>query len=289
MSGADEPVRLHAAGSISAEVALARLILGGLDPDTLAARIRECGNTELARIANERRGRLRQLRALLNSSGLDHARAETDAATALATIRAGFDRAVALSPEASVAAYSLGDSTLLAEATDEIVGWIAALNLVGPETDVLDFGCGIGRVAALLAPRVRSVLGLDLSPGMIKEARRRAGAGNLRFATTTGTDLADQPDAAFGLVLSVDSFPYVVQAGPECVRRHMADFARILRPGGTLAMLNLSYRGLAHDADDARAWAASHALTLEQAGSLPFTLWDGRAFLWRRPDSRHGG
>ena len=36
--------------------------------------------------------------------------------------------------------------------------------------------------------------------------------------------------------------------------------------------------------DDARAWAAPHALTLVQAGSLPFTLWDGRAFLWRRPD-----
>ncbi len=62
----------------------------------------------------------------------------------------------------------------------------------------------------------------------------------------------------------------------------MADFARLLRPGGALAILNLSYRDPATDRADARAWAAPHGLTLLQAGETPFALWDGRAFLWRR-------
>ena len=83
-----------------------------------------------------------------------------------------------------MAAYSLGDTAVLAAATDEIVAWLVAMDLIGPDSDVLDFGCGIGRIAAAVAPRVRSVIGLDLSPGMIAEARRRPGAGNLRFATT---------------------------------------------------------------------------------------------------------
>ncbi len=282
MTDSDGPIGLHATGSISAEVALARLILDGFDPDSLPDRIRNAGNPELARIAAERQTGLRQLRALLDLSGLDHTPAEAGAALALTTIRAGFDRAVALSPEASVAAYSLGDTALLAAATDEIIAWLAAMDLIGPDSDVLDFGCGIGRVAAALAPRVRSVVGLDLSPGMIAEAQRRSGARNLRFATTAGEDLAEQPDAAFDLVLAVDSLPYVVQAGPECAGRHMADFARILRRGGALAVLNLSYRDPAHDREDARAWAALHGLALVQAGTAPFALWDGRAFLWLR-------
>ena len=84
-----------------------------------------------------------------------------------------FDRAVALSPEASVAAYSLGDAGVLDRATAELLAWLNEERLLGLEKDVLDLGCGIGRVALAIAPRARSVLGLDVSPGMIDEAQRR--------------------------------------------------------------------------------------------------------------------
>ena len=76
------------------------------------------------------------------------------------------------SPEASVALYSLGDPAILAAATEEIVAWLVAERLLPADADVLDLGCGIGRVGGV-APRCRSVLGLDVSAGMVAEATRR--------------------------------------------------------------------------------------------------------------------
>lgn len=117
---------------------------------------------------------------------------------------------------------------------------------------------------------------------MVAEARRRhASLANARFETTPGTDLAALPMAGFNLVLAVDSFPYIVQAGLAPV--HVAGAARALRPGGALAVLNLSYgRGIEADRADAAAWATAHGLTLEQAGTRPFALWDGAAWVLRR-------
>ena len=151
--------------------------------------------------------------------------------------------------------------------------------------DVLDLGCGIGRIAAALAPQAASVLGLDVSPRMVAEARRRhPGLRDLRFAVTSGTGLAALPDAAHDLVLVVDAFPYLLQAGDDVARQHVADIARILRPGGRWAVLNLSY-GPDPEDDAARVsgWAAAHGLRRERADAFPFRLWDARAFVYARP------
>ena len=202
----------------------------------------------------------------------------------MARIAAFFDRAVAHSPEASVALYSLGDPVILAAATDEIVAWLEAQGLLRPGMDVLDLGCGFGRAAAVLAPRCRSVLGLDVSPGMVAEARRRhAALANVRFAPTSGQSLAALPDAAFDLVLAIDSFPYIVQTGAATADLHAAGAARILRPGGALCILNLSYRDdPVQDRADAARWAGAHGFTLAVADLAPFRLWDGSAYVLRR-------
>ena len=83
------------------------------------------------------------------------------------------------------------------------------------------------------------------------------------------------------LVLAVDSFPYIVRLGQAVVARHVAGAVRALRPGGALVVLNLSYDGDA--TAEARRWAAAHGLVLEVAGERPFALWDGRAYVLRRP------
>ena len=286
---AEEALRLCLSGRLSPEVALARLVLAGLSPANIEASVAAlpggCGRA-LARLHREHRGGLDALRAMLAESGLDHAAATAEAPeAAVARVAAAFDRAVAVAPEASVAAYSLNDPAVLAAATAEIVDWLAAEALIGPDRDVLDLGCGTGRVAAALAPRCRSVLGLDASPGMVAEARRRhGGAANLRFETTPGTDLSALAAASFDLLLAVDSFPYLVQAGGAVADRHLVGAARALRRGGAFAILNLSYRGdpEADRADTAR-WAAAGGWTVAADGAAPFALWDGAAFLLRRP------
>ena len=60
------------------------------------------------------------------------------------------------------------------------------------DRDVLDIGTGTGRLALIIAPLARSVLGLDPDPEGIREARaeaRRRGLRNVRFAVSTAQDL----------------------------------------------------------------------------------------------------
>ncbi len=269
-----DALSLCLAGRISAPVALARLILGGTAPGDIATRLA----VEPGAAAEALRGLLADRDGLgrLAEVGacIDHGATGPGALTAF---RDGFDRAAVISPEAGVAAYSLGDPELLRVATDELVSWLAARALL--HGNVLDLGCGIGRVVAALAPHADAVLGLDIAPAMIAEARRRHGA-SARFATTDGAGLA-LPENAFDLILAVDSFPYLVQA--EVADRHVADAGRVLRPGGALAIFNLSYRGLEADRADARRWAVLHGLNIACAGEQPFQLWDGRAFLLLKP------
>jgi SAM-dependent methyltransferase len=284
----DQPIKDCLAARISPEVAVARMLLAGVATDGIVAALArqrpgaaDARWTAMAQLVDGRDAMLNRLAAEVAATGTQHDASGEDG---LARIAAFFDRAVAHSPEASVALYSLGDPAILAQATTEIVAWLHANRLLHAEADVLDLGCGIGRIAAALAPLCRSVLGLDVSAGMVAEARKRnAALPNVRFDQTAGRDLDALPGTAFDLVLAVDSFPYMVQAGPDVVGRHVSGAARVLRPGGALAVLNFSYRGdRAADRADAAALATAHGFALEQDGAKPFGVWDGTAFVLRR-------
>ena len=59
-------------------------------------------------------------------------------------------------------------------------------------TDVLDIGTGTGRLAWIIAPIARSVVGIDPDPEGIRAARREArrrGLRNVRFEVSTAQDL----------------------------------------------------------------------------------------------------
>lgn len=196
-----------------------------------------------------------------------------------------FDLLSAASPEASVALYALGSAELLAAATEEIVDLMQRLSLLDPAQDVLDLGCGIGRFLAPLALRSRRVLGLDLSAGMVAEARRRCGQiGNVQIEQTKGRDLSLVPNASCNLVLAVDVFPYLVQAGVCFAERHLTEFERVLRPGGAALILNYSYRGdLEADRRDLSKGATELGLSIGRNGTSDLALWDGTTFLLRKP------
>lgn len=212
-----------------------------------------------------------------------HHHPETPAA-ALRYWAAAFDRAAALSPEASVALYSLGSATLLAVATQETVAFMERLGLLGPDRDALDLGCGIGRFLVALAPRLRSVVGLDISAGMVAEATRRtAGLANVRVAQSEG-DLTGVADRSLDLVLAADVFPYLVQAGGTLAADHVGSFGRVLRPGGGALILNYAYT---LDLDSSRqaleTLAGGAGLHLLRASTGDVPSWDAAAFLLLRP------
>lgn len=272
-------------GRISPQIAVAHFLFVGARTAEIEAAIDACPpHPRLDQLRTLLQGRAEQLDALsaqVVASSADHNAFGATPAEGIARIAGFFDRAVRTSPEASVALYSLGDPAILAQATAEIVSWLEGHDLLHPGADVLDLGCGFGRVSEALSPRCRSVLGLDVSAGMIAEARRRFGhLANLRFAQTAGQDLAQLDAAAFDLVLAIDSFPYLVQAG--LVAPHLADARRVLRPHGAVVILNLSYEGDAHDAEQAASWADAFGFHLAVADPAPFRLWDGSAYVLRR-------
>lgn len=59
------------------------------------------------------------------------------------------------------------------------------LELKGDEV-VLDFGCGSGRFSYWMAPKVKKVLGLEITPEMIDLAERNRTAENVEFLLYDG-------------------------------------------------------------------------------------------------------
>jgi SAM-dependent methyltransferase len=275
------------AGRISPEVAVARLVLAGMSAAGIVAALEGIAGPAvdaMRALVAARMGAVDALAAEVRETAQDH-----DASAGIARIASFFDRAVQHSPEASVALYSLGDPAILAAATEEIVVWLSAHRLLPQDADVLDLGCGIGRIAAALAGRCRHVLAVDVSAGMVAEAARRlAAVPNVLVRATGGEDLDWLEAGAFDLVVAVDSFPYIVQAGLG--QRHVQGAARALRPGGHLCLLNLSYRDdLAADRADTAAWATASGMQVIVNGVRPFRLWDGAAFVLARDEVRVTG
>jgi SAM-dependent methyltransferase len=99
---------------------------------------------------------------------------------------------------------------------------------------------------------------------------------------SSGRDLAMFPDGSFDLVLAVDSFPYLHLSG--IAGPMFAEAARLLAPGGSLAILNYSYRDdFEADRQDLDRLAQAHGLDVVRRGTRDFVLWDGASFVLRRP------
>jgi SAM-dependent methyltransferase len=261
------------------------------EPSSVLSQLRSLASNEpesdashdLLRLAERHAATLMQVRLLAERGLID-----IEGARGVAGIRRLFDHAVAVAPEASVALYSLGSPDILERATEEIVIRLAAWDLLGKDRAALDIGCGIGRLERALAARLGSITGIDVSQGMIDEARRRCeGLANVGLRVCTGHDLAELALDPVDLVLAVDVFPYLVAAGWEIADRHVRDAARILRPGGSLAIFNFSYRG-DHEADraDVAGLASRHGFRIQRHGAHDFTLWDGVTYLLTREADR---
>ena len=104
----------------------------------------------------------------------------------------------------------------------------------GPDARCLDLGCGPGRLALDLAPRVREAIGVDSSTPMIAHATARAnalGLPNVRFLEALASALPF-PDGDFDLVVASNLLFHL--SDPATALR---EAARVLRPGGRLALL----------------------------------------------------
>ncbi|MEU8243884.1 class I SAM-dependent methyltransferase [Actinoplanes missouriensis] len=103
--------------------------------------------------------------------------------------------------------------------------------------DVLDIGTGSGHVAMSVAGLGHRVTGIDLSEGMLEQARRHAAevtnAPDFRLGDAVAPDF---PDASFDAVVG----RYVTWTLRE-PGTAVANWIRLLRPGGLVAMVDSTW------------------------------------------------
>jgi ubiquinone/menaquinone biosynthesis C-methylase UbiE len=106
---------------------------------------------------------------------------------------------------------------------------------VGPGSDVLEVGCGTGQLTEGLARRGFRLTAIDIGASMIAGARRRVTGSAVSFQVVSFEDFA-AADASVDLIISGTAWHWV---DPEVKYRKSA---RLLRPGGWLALLSTGER-----------------------------------------------
>ena len=108
-----------------------------------------------------------------------------------------------------------------------------ALNDIEIQQDsALDFGCGVGRLTQALAQHFESVCGVDISPTMIENANRlNQFPAKCTYHVNAEQNLMLFEDKRFSFVYSNMVLQHM---SPDFAREYLAEFGRILRPGGLL-------------------------------------------------------
>lgn len=140
--------------------------------------------------------------------------------------------------------FNTSQAARATESLDELI------TVAGPERHErwLEAACGPGLISRRLAPLVREVHGIDLTPAMVEVARReaaRAGVGNARFslgdATATGLAAGSFDGAVARFALHHLPVP----------GRLFEELARVVLPGGKVVLAD----HLADERAEALAWS----------------------------------
>ena len=103
---------------------------------------------------------------------------------------------------------------------------------------ILDAGCGTGRMSRYLADRGCDVEGVDLSPGMVEQARRAQ--PDLTFDVAPLTALPHDDDTFDGVMLWYST----IHTPPTGQPAIYGEAVRVLRPGGHLLVAFQSGQGV---------------------------------------------
>lgn len=107
---------------------------------------------------------------------------------------------------------------------------IAALGLKIQRDRAMDFGCSVGRLSQAMCNEFAEVVGVDISSTMIDRANEyNKFGGQCQYRINTTDDLAQFEDSSFDFVYSYISLQH---SPPEASSKYIAEFFRILRPGG---------------------------------------------------------
>lgn len=108
---------------------------------------------------------------------------------------------------------------------------IVHLGELTPDGIFLDLGCGIGRIARHISPRVGQYWGIDVSEHMIERARaEHVNYDNVSFVVGNGVDLGEFGSNTFDYVFTCLLFQHIF---PLNTISYIKEVYRVLKEGGT--------------------------------------------------------
>lgn len=114
--------------------------------------------------------------------------------------------------------------------------WLMLLGELIPEKEqnILDVGTGTGFLALLLTEQGHHCRGVDLSPGMLKEAKKKAHAMHLEVDFQQGdAEKLEEESGAYDVVVN----RHILWTMPH-PRQAVKEWARVLKPGGRLIVID---------------------------------------------------
>lgn len=115
--------------------------------------------------------------------------------------------------------------------------WLLVLNVANraglpARSVVVEIGCGLGRLTRLAAADFDRVIGLDVSPEMLRQARIQANAANISYELVGSDGRIPSGAESIDLVYAWTVFRHMSK---EMFGRYLDEARRVLKPGGCLA------------------------------------------------------
>ncbi|MDX6667890.1 MAG: hypothetical protein QOK04_1270 [Solirubrobacteraceae bacterium] len=126
---------------------------------------------------------------------------------------------------------------------DELLDSVGAKVL--PTDEVVDIGCGVGRLTRVLAQRGASARAIDVSPEMLRLAREYGRElDNVEWLLGDGVSLGGIADSSADVCISHVVFQHIPD--PQITLGYVREIGRVLRPGGWAAFQVSNYPELHH-------------------------------------------
>lgn len=136
-----------------------------------------------------------------------------------------------------VAEPEVSDEEDLGPSTAQCLENLTGLAGVSRKDDVLEIGCGAGRIGIELAPLCRSWVGADISARMLARAFGRLGTvPNARLVQLSSVNLVPFKDKSFDVLYCTSVFGHLDEMDRW---RYIEEAFRVLRPGGRLLIDNI--------------------------------------------------
>jgi ubiquinone/menaquinone biosynthesis C-methylase UbiE len=139
--------------------------------------------------------------------------------------------------DAAMAAAGSNAESCLQSSAIETVRNLMELAAITTQDEVLEIGCGVGRIAKEIAPLCRSWAGADISANMLVHAAARLkGLENTRLLHLKTVGLSDVPEKSFDVVYATNMLAHLDEMDRW---RYVQEAFRVLRPGGRIFIDNM--------------------------------------------------